>query len=225
MDDGGRVGAAAHLRTAFVLFHVLAVWVMAFPAPSGGMVRSTWKDPTVQAEFEAWRERLAGWGWQTTPEGFEDGLWALASAWMDVRAGLLVPFSPYYDCCGTWQSWRMFVAPHVYPTRLHVDVHTAEGWQPVFAERSDAHTWLRPVFDHDRMRSATFRYAWSKYARSYGELVRWLAKRAAADFPAADQVRVRYLRGRSPTPEEVRAGVTPETSWELEKIVKLDPLR
>ena len=46
-----RPSAWAHIRTLFIAVHLLAITLMALPAPSGGMSRSAWKDPTVQAEF------------------------------------------------------------------------------------------------------------------------------------------------------------------------------
>ena len=40
---------------------------------------------------------------------------------------------------------------------------------------------------------------------------RFIGRQAARDFPRADRVRVRLMKQRTPSPEEVRAGIEPET--------------
>ncbi|MCB9680223.1 MAG: hypothetical protein H6733_02025 [Alphaproteobacteria bacterium] len=213
------------MRAALIALHCVAIMALAFPAPSGGMSRKTWADPTVQAELEGWRERLGGVGLALDKDAFQDGLFDLASGYMKVRAAILAPMRPYHLYFGTWQSWRMFIAPHMYPSRLHVDVHDADGWREVYAARSDEATWLRPLFDHDRMRAAVFRYAWPNFTGTYRAFCAFLARRAAVDFPEADQIRVRFRKGRTPTPEEVRAGVEVPSTWSNARILDLAPLR
>ena len=195
-----------HQRAVLITTHLFAVAAQAFPAPSGGMTRSTWKQPTVQAEFAAWRERLAGMGIEVTAEEFEEQLWNVAKSYMDVRREILAPMRHCYLYAGTWQSWRMFVAPHRFPGRLHIDIEQDGVYRPVYVGRSNEHTWLREVFDHDRMRSATFRYAWRKYRRTYRELGKWVAVQAARDFPEADKVRLQFYRYETLSPEAARAG-------------------
>lgn len=206
-----------HVRAWLIVLHVVAITLQALPAPGGAMSRSAWKDPTVQDEIAIWAERLG-----TTPADLEERMWRLGSSWMDVRRSLLTPFQPYYRYAGTAQSWRMFVAPHRYPARLHVEVHQGGAWRPVYVARSREHDWLRRELDNDRMRSAVFRYAWPAYARSYKELVDWLADRAAEDFPEARAVRVRFAKARTPTPAEARAGVEPESDWVRTRIWRLE---
>lgn len=215
----------AQLRTVLVGVHILAVTLMALPAPGGAMSRSAWKEPTVQAEFAAWRARLASWGWETTPTEFEDGLWEVSVNLMRGREVVLAPFDPYYRYCGTWQSWRMFVAPHTHPSRLYVDVLREDDWEPVYVGRSAEHDWMATFFDHDRVRSATFRYAWRKYAGTYTPFTKWIAKRAAEDFPAAEKVRVRYQKGPTPSPEQTLSGELPETTFVLQRIHTLADFR
>ena len=112
-----------HLRAALVVAHLTAITLMAMPAPVGGLDRRTWKDPTVQAEFAVWRARLGALGVERTPKAFEDDLFRVAKGLVDVRDEVLAPFQPYYRWCGTWQSWRMFVAPHTHPSRMRVEVY------------------------------------------------------------------------------------------------------
>ena len=47
------------------------------------------------------------------------------------------PFQPYYDYCGTYQSWYMFGSAQRSPTRLHIDVEEDGVWRPVYVERRD----------------------------------------------------------------------------------------
>jgi hypothetical protein len=195
-----------HVRAFLLLLHVIAVALMAVPAPEGGMSRAAWKDPTVQGEFDAWVTRLRAWGVPVRRDRFEAQLWEFAVAYTDTRKALLAPFSPYYDYAGTRQSWRMFVAPHRFPARLHIDIREGGKWRPIYVERSDDAVWMRRMLDHDRFRSAVFRYSWPQYRKTYEQFCTWLAKRAAHDFPGADRLRVRYFKYRTPSPEVVRAG-------------------
>lgn len=198
------------VRAGLVALHLVAIGLMALPAPVGGLDRRTWRDPTVQAEFAVWRERLGALGVELTPRAFEDALFQGASGLMAAREVALAPFDPYYRTCGTWQSWRMFVAPHTHPGRLVVEVHDDAGWREVFVERSDEARWLATVFQQDRVRSAIFRYSWPSFKGPYGKFVDWIAGRAAADFPDADRVRVSYRKVATPSPADVRAGNEPE---------------
>ena len=198
---------------------------MAMPAPGGGMQRSAWKDPTVQDEFAAWALRFTAVGLPVTSAKLQDITYETAVPFMHVRDKVLKPFQPYYKYCGTWQSWRMFVAPHRYPASLHIDVHDAAGWRTVYSERSTEQTWLAEYFDHDRFRSSVFRYSWEPYKKQYSELVTWIAGRAARDFQDASQVRVQYEKYRSPSPEEVRSGDLPPGKFQQIQVVDLDALR
>ena len=61
------------IRAVLVGCHVVAVLAMATPSPSAGLRRSSWKDPTVQAElrrgtnaFTRWDSRGPSPRWRTT---------------------------------------------------------------------------------------------------------------------------------------------------------------
>jgi len=216
-----------HLRAAFVLFHLLAVILMAIPAPAGGMKKSAWKDPTVQSEFAAWTDRFNALGAGITQEEFETELWDFALGFMKVRTTVLKPFQPYYHWAGTWQTWRMFIAPHRFPARLHIDVLEQpevgeRAWRTVYVARSTEHDWLKTELDQERMRSAMFRYGWSSYKRAWSEFADWAAVRAAADFPDATMIRLRMWKQRTRTPEEVREAIEPPGKWVNQE---LRPLR
>ncbi len=202
-----------HIRALLVLLHCVAVFVMAFPAPGGAMSKSAWKDPTVQGEFAAWTARLNSLGWSGTQQDLEDQLFTLSASYMDLRSSAIKPFKPYYRYAGTGQSWRMFVAPHRFPARLHIDVREHGEWRTVYVARSSEYDWMAPIFDYDRMRSATFRYAWRPFRRYYRHFCEWLAVRAREDFPDATELRVRFFKYQTPTPAQTRAGEAPEGKY------------
>jgi hypothetical protein len=215
----------AQLRGVFVAFHLLAVTLMALPAPEGGMNRASWKDPTVQGELAAWTERLNRLGLDLKADQLEETLWRTAVDYMRLRARVLSPFRLYYEWCGTGQSWRMFVAPHRYPTRLHIDLEEYGQWRPLYVERDADHNWLGAWLDHHRFRSVIFRLGWQEFAGDYRQFVNWVARRAARDFPEASRVRVYFIRYRTPTPEEVRKGQRPDEQIDHEAIRRLEEYR
>ncbi len=195
-----------HLRVAFVLFHIVVITLMAIPAPGGGMQRSSWKDPTVQAEFATWTELLNSLGAELTKKELEDGLWELSLAYMARRSDVLDPLRPYYRYTGSQQSWRMFVAPHRWPAKLRIDLKTHDAWETIYLARDPDLDWRARQLDHDRMRSAIFRFAWKSYRGSYNSFTRWVADRAAKDFPHATHVRVLFLKQQTPSAKQVREG-------------------
>ena len=197
------------------------VCVAALPAPVGGMNRSAWKEPTVQAEFDAWHARLVALGLSLDRKDFEDRLFSLGRTWLGARRSLLSAAVPYQRHLGTEQSWRMFVAPHTHPASLSVDVRENGVWRAVYVQLDPERDWRAATFEHHRFRSALFRYSWPNFQGAFGELAAWAAVEAAADFPAADAVRLRWYRQRSPRPEELRAGVVPEGRHTGAKVVEI----
>ena len=205
--------------------HLFAITAMALPSVGGGMSRAAWRTPTVQAEFQLWTSRVNGWGIDITAAELEDNLWNFAVAYEDGRRKILEPLFPYFRYTGSWQSWRMFVAPHRYPGRLEIEIDTGQGWQPVYVARSSEHSWLRPWFDHDRSRAAIFRYAWPHFRRARKEFTDWVAVQAARDFPEAKRVRTSFVRYRTRSPEEVRSGTPAKEERELKNVRELKDYR
>jgi hypothetical protein len=207
----------AHLRTAFVVVHLVAVSLCAFPSiGSAGLVRGAWKQPTVQGEFRAWAARLQAVGLPITAEALEEHGWTFANAFESTRRVVLWPFEPYYRYCGTWQSWKMFVAPHRFPTRVEIAIDHGAGFEVVYLARDPELRWHAEWFDHDRFRSVLFRMGWPQYKALRRNFLDFVAERAAAEFPDATRVRVAFLRSETPTPAETVAGVAPEVTRELQ---------
>ncbi len=220
-----RPSLGAHLLGLFVIAHLAAVILQGIPDPGVGLKRSAWRDETVQQEFQVWAGFLSRFGGEVTATELQDRVWTIAKGFTDFRAALVQPFRPYRDYIGVRQPWRMFVAPHRFPTALVIDVHEDDQWRIVYADRSPEHTWRVGTFGHDRMRAAIFRYGWPGYARIYGDFGRWVAGLAATDFPDARYIRVRMFRRRTPSPEEVRAGDIPPGEYQQQILLALEKFR
>jgi len=215
-----------HIRGVLILLHILAVLLMALPAPEGAQRREAWNDPTVTAEFEAWSERLNHVGYETTPDDLKTDLFTLAQDFTEVRKTVLSPARPYARYLGTQQSWRMFVAPHRFPTRLHVELKQAEGeWETVSIYQDPDYSWKADLFEQDRFRSALFRYGWKSYSGARKLFNQWLAREAAVDFPDATHIRTRWYKVQTPTPEMVLAGEEFEGKFVLGQTLSLAPYR
>ena len=199
-----------HLRALLITLHIIAVVLMAAPVPQGGMSRSAWKSAMVQDEITAWAARLS-----MDPGALEADLWQIAEGLNKTWKGAVAPFRPYYRHCGTTQSWRLFVIPQRYPAQLHIELrYPGQDFQPLYIARSDEAVWMRQTLDTERMRSLLFRLSWSHYKRRYLTFGKWIATQAAAEFPEADAVRLRWFRQQTPTPAQVAAGTAPEGAFE-----------
>ncbi len=215
-----------HVVAMYVLFHVAGTVISSAPSTDGVMKRSYWKNPTVQDEFAAWSQRLQDWGIDIDAAELEARAWRLAESWGRVHAIAKSPFRRYQSYTGTHQSWRMFVAPHRYPTRLHVDMRTAEGdWTPLYVRGSDEFTWRAGQLGNIRVRSALFNYFWNRRPGDYQKFVRWLAQRAAEDHPGAFEIRVRTYSFRTLSPDEVRRGQQPIGSFTRSTTLSAEALR
>ena len=197
-------GAWPHLRALLVTAHIVAVFLLALPDARGiEQSRASWNNPTVQAELAAWTRRLAALGWQTDPQTLQQDVLAVARSWNATVTTLRTPVQFYEDHLGVRQRWRMFVAPHRYPAKLHVDLLDDGRWRTIYEARSPEHDWRGAQLDQMRTRAVLFRYGWERYEREYRALARWIARRAGEDFPSAERVRIRYWGYRTPSPEEV----------------------
>lgn len=211
--------AMPHVRAALVAFHVLAITLVAIPAPVGGLDRRAWKDPSVQDELRAWSARFG------IPEPvFEDKLYALAVADIRFRDKALRPAFDYVDLTGCDQPWRMFAGPHRYPATFFVEEQMRgdpyDAWHVLFEERSREHAWHREFFDQERVRSQVFRWGWPDFAWAARDGCNWIAKQRFAESEETVAVRCRLFRAESPTPEQVRTHTEPPGQWSLLREVR-----
>jgi hypothetical protein len=202
-----------------VSFHLVAITLSALPSPEGGMNRAAWKDPTVQAEFASWADRFG-----MDPQDFEDRLWVFADVYGRGYKRLLAPVAPYEDLVGCEQSWKMFVAPHRFPTRLELAVRTAGApWEVIFSEGSPTATWNAPVLRLERLRSAIFRWGWPSYQSAWGHGCTALARQIFSERDDATDVRCRFWKYRTASPEEALAGTVPDGKWLYTRLVSRGP--
>lgn len=203
-----------HARAALVTAHLVAILVVAFPAPPEAALKAeTWELPAVRAELAAWSERLSFWGNGVAPEELQAFAMDVSRGWIGVYNALKAPFSPYYEYCGTYQTWCMFAGVEHDMTRLEIAVKEGDVWRTVAIERDPDHPWLDGWLSHHRLRPAIDRFA--QGAPGLEVFAAWLGEQAALDFPNADRVRVRYLLRRIPPPEDMRAG-----NWDQGQFVR-----
>lgn len=209
-------GLWPHVRAAFVAFHVVAMALSAVPTPEGGMSRANWADETVQAEIAAWAGRFGA-----EPKAFEERLWSFATVYVAGYRKLMTPFDPYEELTGTGQNWKMFVAPHKYPTRLQISGRAGDGeWRVLFEEGSPTATWRRGLLRTERLRASTFRWGWSTYASAWSKGCTSLAKLAFEDDPSLSSVRCRMWKAPSPSPAQARSGDLPAGRWTSTRVVE-----
>lgn len=208
-----------HLRAAFVLYHLAAIAVSAAPSPGQGLRRELWSDPTVQAEFAAWSGRLG-----VGSEALQDIAFDLASHAHAARRVALVPFDPYLRGAGTRQSWKMFVAPHRFPSRLSIDARVAGAWVPLFQERSATATWNARALSSERVRSQIFQWSWPTYRRRWKQACLAFGRAALDEDPAREAIRCRLYKARSPTPGQVASSAIPAGTFTSTITVTRDDL-
>ncbi len=212
-----------HVRGVLVALHVIAITLLALPAPDGAMNREAWKQPTVQDELKTWTESLNNCGIDISQPELEDRLWKLASGYMDIRSDVLSPFELYYNSCGTFQAWRMFSGPQRYPAVLHIDISERGEWRPVYIQRDSQHRWLARQLDSYRFRAFLFRLGSLGSDSECEAFARWVAARAATDFHDAERVRVRFFQFTLRTAAEVRAGAPIEGEFVRSVELPLEP--
>ena len=191
-----------HLRTGLIVLHLIAIILKALPAPEGAMSKRDWAHPTVQAEFRQWSRNLQSIGIDTSPTELEHSLWDIAQSVTTVRNSTLKPFRLYYRYVGGDQNWRLFVAPHMFPSKLEIDVQIDDEWTPVYRVHQPDQ-WMEMLIENGRFRPAIFRYSWSRYKRQYNRFAVYMSTQASKDFPTATQIRFRWWRYPLPSHTEI----------------------
>lgn len=206
MSEPQTRGWRRSLVGVLLLLHLLAVGIGALPAVQG-LSKSGWQGASFQRGLEQWVIGLSRIGVVVAKEDLQSLLWGLAHGYQGTRRTLQKPFRPYYRWAGTKQTWNLFSAPDRAPSRLEIDVEEAGVWRPVFVARSDELTWQRRTLDDVRMRKAAYWMGWPQGERAVRRLADGLAPLAAVDFPSAERLRIRVMRVKTRSAEEVRRGV------------------
>ena len=201
--------ARAHLRAVLVAVYVAVVVVSAIPSPEGGMDRRAWDEPAVQAELGVWADRSG-----VTAAVFTERLWSAAQAYQGALDVVLAPVRVVERVTGTSQNWKMFVAPHRFPSRLRIEARGADTpWEVLYEARSVEAAWMRATLDHERVRASVFRWSWPGYRGTYRKGCDALARRAFAERSDLATVRCSLGKSRTPSPDEVARGDVPAVRW------------
>jgi len=222
-DDDQPRGAWPQIRAALLLLHIVAVVLMALPAPVGSERDDTYEMPAVREQLQQLRDLLGRVGVETTEDELADLSKNSARAVLDVRKTALRPFKPYYDLAGTRQGYRMFSGVSLSGDRLQVEIDRGGEWELIYLARDPDHTWRWWTFNHELTRSLLYRYVEKRYRKRFKSLSRWVAAEAAADFEGVERVRVSFLRQRIPSPSESRDGVVHEVRVVRSRTIEVDP--
>lgn len=193
----------AILKT-FVIYHLIAVTLLAVPSPPEEFDPAELTDPSAQLENAEWTRLLNRWGIDVTQEEFTAWSAATAQKYLAVRSVVLAPFKPYVALCGVRQQWHMFGGPNLLVNRLTVEVRDNGGRRPIYVQRSSEYTWRRRQLDHEHFRSLENHAMFTSHRDQFDRFSDWLATRALRDYPAADAARVVVVETRVGTPEQVR---------------------
>ncbi len=196
------------LRDAWIAAHVTLITFMALPAVSRPVSKSDIWDPTVRAEIVGWASTLRRHGYRPNNDRVIEGVWEVANLAHKGRAVVLAPFDPYSRWLGTWQAWRMFVAPQRFPVRFSVEVQVQGLWRVVYRDVGPE-SWGADLLRGERGRSLVFSTGWTGAQMGRERFGRWLANEVLGDHPEATAARVRYQRVALRPPADVIAG-TPE---------------
>lgn len=190
----------ARIRAA--LLAVLLPWVgfQALPWPLA-VPESRLRDADVGAEIERWLPVVRALGLAADRREFEKRLVAVSGGAASFRKAVLAPLKPFNQATGTGQSFYVFTAPSHEPERLVIEVRPAGGaWRPVYRALDPELAWDRDVLRYRRVRAVI-----DDGGKSLDRFCDWLAPRAFAAFPDADEVRVRLERRRVTVPGEAES--------------------
>lgn len=203
---GGRWRA---IRAALLLVVIAVNLFAAAPLPKS-VKRSQYDTPMAKEELGRWVDLLAGVGVHATRDELIEVSYTSGAALAAVRRAGIAPFDTIFRVTGTGQGWGLFTYPDSFPHRLTVWARSGKesAWQVLFAGLDPKHDWNADVFTYRRIRGV-YDSQTSKPGSSYDAFARWVAERAFADFPNADQVRVGFVRahitepGRAEDPETI----------------------
>jgi hypothetical protein len=135
------------IRAALIAFHIVAMLVVAFPAPAPAALDTSLDDPTLIIHLRPWAKLF-----HTDTKSFAKRIFSIGKTWLDARARVITPFESYLDKTGAIQSWHMFSAPNHMPPRFVLEGRQREGdWQ--FVSGLPAGDWHRSFFTSERVRS------------------------------------------------------------------------
>jgi hypothetical protein len=185
------------IRAALLAVVLLVHGLAASPMPRS-VKRSQFDTPIGKEEMDRWVGILGTIGVPISREKLSDDVYAVGSFFAGLRGALLDPFKPWFRVTGTGQGWGLFTYPDSFPHQLVVEVHTG-AWRTVYAGLDPDAGWMRDQLAYRRIRGV-YDGNTRKPGPSYDTFVAWVAARAFADFPDADQARIGFVRLHSTAP-------------------------
>ena len=190
---------------AAVLLHTAMITLTSLPLPNERM--SDDLKPRTKRMVMSWGAPLLSLGWVDSRAELIEGFRQVNNTITTTRASLLGPLIDWQKLSGTTQGWQMFSQVKPYGGRLQIHIRTDdEPWTPIFQDH-DTGQWRAALLNQERVRAGRAAYSQrvGKRQRQYQRLGQWLARHAAADFPQATALRVRYQKVVIERPEVIRA--------------------
>lgn len=206
-----------NVRAALLAAVIAVHGVAAAPLPSG-VSANDFKNPIARDEMQRWSEILASIGVSASPEALSQRALAVGKESSELRKTLLKPFGPLMRVTGTGQGWGLFTYPNSYPHRMEIEILQDGQWVCIFRALDPSCDWMEAHLTYRRIRGVYDDNATSTRS-SYTNFVRWIAKRAFEDFPAAESVRVRMIRSHVVLPGQPK---DPKTTVRLLRTVRRD---
>ncbi len=179
------------LRAAMLSMFVVGNLLQALPFPTEAV------DPKEAATWRA--HDVSRWhGWLTAAgiyrgdgERFQADVVAGYGALAAVGAVIQGPSRPVFRFLRSTQQWGLFGVVTEVPERLLVEVRVDDTWVLIEQRLDPKHSWNDDIFKYRRVRGTwdTFKKG-DKSTPLYESFCRWTARRAFADYPRADRVRI-----------------------------------
>lgn len=208
------------MRALLVLLHVIAVVVVACPAPVKGGDTKSWRRPGVRAELRSWSTRLGSLGVAVSEADLARFGQQVSTSWSGARNVVVAPFQKWLRAVGATQGWYMFTAPDRAPQRFTFTLHTAAGDVDVFDfgraaapavvdDGPEAGRYYDGAFlaEH-RVRRAFFQAAWSDRP-VFREVCSWLVREAKLRRADVTGATCRLVQQDVITPAEAGSGPAP----------------
>ncbi len=159
------------------------------------------------------------------PKAFDAFLWRWTQRYVRGRRWLTRPFLKYADYVGARQGWTMFSGPRRNSGRYEVEVEIDRTFVSVFRTQDSRATWNRRQFEHNRLRKLLAKLTTHPQLPAYNELTKWIARRAAEDFPEATRCKISLYTWPMLSPEELRSGKKRKETRTRSQIFDLEAMR
>ena len=195
-----------HIRAIFILLHLFAINIVAFPTPRGNLGAKHVQKPDVQESIKLWHKLLL---YETftgrDKDEFSKDIVAVGHWLVDGQKALTEPFLPYYKYAGTRQSWQMFGYVQHSSGHLHIEIQENDQWRPLYVDLDSDHQWQGALINQERSRAMRSLFAQKQYFERYKRFSEWLSIKAFEAYPQAQAVKVFYEMQSVPKANILRA--------------------